>query len=329
MLDISEEAVAKSVNRARYALMEKWKRERQWQGLSDLSDNSDNSDRSDLSDRSGRSDRSSLPDNAGMGAVQAQAQTPALSNPFHSIERQVIQYCVRYGFFKCIMLFDESGAETGEMIDSVEFVDQELRADDMQFSVPIYHQILEEICLMREGYMLREADFLRQVDEEVQKLRKEGFDRIASLDLDVNRIVKEERKLEEEVEHYRADRIERFSKDFVGRELANHPDDNIRRESIELLREKFHLSAIYTKELSVERIEDKLSTLVPRSILEWKAELLNVRTRDLLDQMRALMGKNPEEELRLQAELSDLFALRSEVAKDLGERILLPRQRIQ
>lgn len=182
---------------------------------------------------------------------------------------------------------------------------------------------------MREGYMLREADFLRQVDEEVQKLRKEGFDRIASLDLDVNRIVKEERKLEEEVEHYRADRIERFSKDFVGRELANHPDDNIRRESIELLREKFHLSAIYTKELSVERIEDKLSTLVPRSILEWKAELLNVRTRDLLDQMRALMGKNPEEELRLQAELSDLFALRSEVAKDLGERILLPRQRIQ
>lgn len=332
LLDISEEAVAKSVNRARYALMEKWKRERQWQGLSDLSDNSDNSDNSDLSDRSGRSgrsDRSNLPDNAGMGAVQAQAQTPALSNPFHSIERQVIQYCVRYGFFKCIMLFDESGAETGEMIDSVEFVDQELRADDMQFSVPIYHQILEEICLMREGYMLREADFLRQVDKEVQKLRKEGFDRIASLDLDVNRIVKEERKLEEEVEHYRADRIERFSKDFVGRELANHPDDNIRRESIELLREKFHLSAIYTKELSVERIEDKLSTLVPRSILEWKAELLNVRTRDLLDQMRALMGKNPEEELRLQAELSDLFALRSEVAKDLGERILLPRQRIQ
>lgn len=342
LLDISEEAVAKAVNRARYALTEKWKRERQWQGVSELSDKSDRSDRSDKSDRSDRSDMSDRPDrsdmsdrsglsgisdNAGRGNIQPQAQ-PAI-NPFQKIEKQVMQYCVRYGFYKCIMLFDESGAETGEMIDPVEFVDQELRADDMQFSVPIYHQIMEEICSMRAAYEEREAIYRRQVEEDAQKKRKEGFDRIASQDLSVYQIEKEERKLEDEVNQYRADCMERFSKDYVGRELANHPDDNVRRESIELLREKFHLSAIYSREASAERIEDKLSNLVPRSILEWKSELLNMRVRDLLIKLNALTGKDLEEEGRIQEELADLFMLRSQVAKDLGERILLPKLRLQ
>lgn len=78
----------------------------------------------------------------------------------------------------------------------------------------------------------------------------------------------------------------------------------------------------------VERDEDRLGQLVPRAITEWKSELLNQRLKELFTQFHEISGKgDTETESKIMMEMNSIMRLRSQVAKDIGDRILSPRSR--
>lgn len=163
------------------------------------------------------------------------------------------------------------------------------------------------------------------IDEELNRMRKEGFDKIAAEDLTVSQIDSKEKKLEEELSRIRQEKIMELTRDYPGRQLASHEDDEVRNAALDLLRERHQLSAIYMKDGSAEKIEDRLHILVPRAVVEWKSELLNLQLKELLKKFHDISGHGDlEEERRLQMQLNSLMKLRSEVAKNIGERILQP-----
>ena len=97
----------------------------------------------------------------------------------------------------------------------------------------------------------------------------------------------------------------------------------------ELIRERHQLSHIYMRDNNyVERDEDRLSQLVPRAMTEWKNELLNLRLKELFSRFHEISGKgDTEEESKLMMEMNAIMRLRSQVAKDIGDRILSPRSK--
>ena len=65
--------------------------------------------------------------------------------------------------------------------------------------------------------------------------------------------------------------------------------------------------------------------LVMRSIVELKNKLLNQKLKELITKFREISGKGDEEaERKLQMQISAIMRLRSQIAKDIGERILFP-----
>ena len=157
--------------------------------------------------------------------------------------------------------------------------------------------------------------------------RKEGIENIAASDMSVMEIERAEKKLNEELENYRSESLIEFSKDYPGRQLASHEDGDVRKVVTELIRERHQLSHIYMRDNNVvERDEDRLGTLVPRAMTEWKNEILNLKLKELFKQFREISGKgDTTAESSLMLEMNALMRLRSQVAKDIGDRILSPR----
>ena len=78
----------------------------------------------------------------------------------------------------------------------------------------------------------------------------------------------------------------------------------------------------------MEREEDKLFNLLPTALTVWKNGILDRQMNELLSRFREIAGKGmADEEREMQARLNDLFRMRSEVAKNIGDRILAPARR--
>ncbi|MDE6445223.1 MAG: hypothetical protein K2K64_12525, partial [Muribaculaceae bacterium] len=66
----------------------------------------------------------------------------------------------------------------------------------------------------------------------------------------------------------------------------------------------------------------------PTSLSVWKSGLLDLRIKILFQRFREISGKgNIEEEQSIQLELNSLMQMRSSIAKNIGDRILLPGKR--
>lgn len=251
-------------------------------------------------------------------------------SPMFPLERVVIEYCIKYGFLElCSVMTDENDDGDEYSISVLDYVAEELEADSQSFSVDIFAKIFELLKAMRNDYAVALENFSAKLNEDIEKRRKSGIDNIASSDMSVMEIERAEKKLEEELDSYRNETLIEFSKDYPGRQLASHEDGEVRNMVTELIRERHQLSHIYMRDNNVvERDEDRLGVLVPRAMTEWKGELLNLRLKELFTRFHDISGKGDSEaESKLMMEMNALMRLRSQVAKDIGERILSPRSK--
>lgn len=311
ILGMPENTIAKSVARIRGTLIEKWRRDRVNNGLP-------------VTDNGNRSPKQDTPPKK---TVPSEGMTEINDDSSHMmpLERTVIEYCVKYGFLGiCSAMEDET-----ETISVIDFVAEELEADNQSFSVEIFARIFELLKNMKNDFSHAFDQFSVKLETTLDKLRKEGIDRIASSDLSLTEIEREEKKLESDIETHKAKAVMEFSKDYPGRQLASHEDSEIRNTVNELIRERHRLSHIYMRDNNIiEQDEDRLDQLVPRAMTEWKNELLNMRLKELFSRFHDISGKGDKEaENKLMMEMTSLMRLRSQVAKDIGDRILSPRSR--
>lgn len=312
ILGVQEESIAKSVARLRGELVEKWKRERTRKEFP-VSQQTTQSEGTNPADN----DIKGLPQNP----KSIKAEDPY---PLRQLEKTVIEYCIKYGFLDLCTAVDNENEISLSVID---FVKEELEADDISFSVPVYAGIFDILKSMSTDFEAAAQTFVESVKVEVGLRRKEGIAAISASDWSLAEIERAEKKLENELDLFYNERLRDFAKDYPGKVLASHESDDIRTASIELIREKYQLSNIYLRDNNViEKEEDKLEILVPRAMTEWKSELLNQRIKDLFKEFRDVSGKgDTETENKLMMEINSLMQVRSEVAKDIGDRIIYPK----
>ncbi len=327
ILGLQENSIAKSVARVRGELVNKWKRERTRREFPDntrsVSENRTDSTLQQVMDNPDVE----TPDSNRQTLKEATKQE---ESPMQPLERVVIEYCIKYGFLElCSVMTDDNEDSDEYSISVLDYVAEELEADNQSFSVGIYARIFELLKDMRNDYAEALNTFSLRLDEDIERRRIAGIENIASSDMSVMEIERAEKKLEEELEVYRSEKLIEFSKDYPGRQLASHEDDKIRRAVTELIRERHQLSHIYMRDNNiVERVEDRLGVLVPRAMTEWKNELLNLKLKGLFSRFHEISGKgDAETESKLMMEMNALMRLRSQVAKDIGERIISPRSK--
>lgn len=315
ILGISEDTIAKSVARARGAIVEKWRQERERKSIP----------------QDAQSDKSQTNTNsiatAATGESQ-QKQARQTISPMMPLEKNVIEYCIKYGFIELCLEFEEENDKLVSLF-LVEYVAEELEPDDVVFSVEIYRRIFDILLKMKPDFTTALERFSEKLDISIRQRRDEGIAKLAESDMTISEIERAEKKLDEELQAYRRESITEFSKDYPARQLLSHEDDDIRAAVNELIRERHQLSHIYMRDNNViERDEDRLGILIPRAITEWKSEILNQKLKDLFTKFHDISGKgNSEEETKLMREMNMLMRMRSEVAKEIGERIISPRRK--
>lgn len=103
--------------------------------------------------------------------------------------------------------------------------------------------------------------------------------------------------------------------------FVQHPDPQISRMATDMLAERYVLSKIHTKMKKVEDEADKLIELVPRVVFEYKNQLLLLQIKA---KMLALKTAGDADSVtQLMQEISNLNVIKSQLAKTLGERIIL------
>lgn len=328
ILGIPETTIAKSVAIARAKITEAQKRERLRKNISaesssnQISINKSNEE-PDKIDRKGLDD--TVPDK----------QTDPINNTsnhssLHPLEKNLLKYCVRYAYipfcnYDATAADDNEENQTSVLVSQnvLEYVEEELRKSDMQFSIPLFNKVFDILIKMKPEFDKFMYKRMVEIDDNCNQMRNEGLDRIREMDLSVAQIKNEELKLENSIDIYREEAIKQLTQEYPSRILGSHEDEEIRKIALELIFEKYQLSNIYLKDGNTELEIDRLSVLVLRAIDEWKNEIINIRIKDLFTQFRALSGKgNLEEEQKIQTELNSLMSLRTEMAKYIGERII-------
>lgn len=254
-------------------------------------------------------------------------ETPApADNALQPLEWNVLVYCIRYGFLDFCDGVDEEGVKT--TMNVIDYVAEELAADGISFSVPQYAKMFSLLESMSEDFNHELLNFRESLSAEKEDMRTRGFNEIAAKELSVAEIQKEEAMLETTVEEWENVKLAEFSKSYPARILASHEDDEVRALTTAAISERHQLSHIYSRERPVEREEDKLFNLLPTALTVWKNGILDRQMNELLARFREIAGKGmADEEREMQARLNDLFRMRSEVAKNIGDRILAPARR--
>ncbi len=108
------------------------------------------------------------------------------------------------------------------------------------------------------------------------------------------------------------------------RYFVNHPDATISLVAADMLSDPYELSKIHTKYATLPEEAEQLDELVPRALLELRNGVLEeiiLETESRLK--RAAQEKNDNEVMDLSAQLMALLDVKKDLAKTLGERIIV------
>lgn len=245
--------------------------------------------------------------------------TVTAKNPLMPYEWKVLEYCIRYGFI------DFCEDEEKGVLTVLEYVNEELNADGTCFTVKEYDFVFTYLLELLPKFREELAVYRKNLIIEKDFKRKEGYNEIGKKQLSVDGISMEEMKLEDSLNVWEEGKILDFSRDYPSKELASHENDIIRKITTVAITEQYQLSHIYSREKPVEKEEDRLINLLPTSIYVWKNGILDIELNRLMSKLREISGNGKvEEEQKLQYQLADLMKARSELAKNIGDRILSP-----
>lgn len=245
-------------------------------------------------------------------------------SPYYDQERKLMELCVKYGFLS----FTVSDVDDNEFsINVVDYFHSEMETDSLEFSVDTFRELFDIILNLRDDFRVSLDAKTLDVEQEIENRRRMGIEKIASSNMTMAMIEREEKELEKSLAQYKEEELLEFTKSYLPRELASHENDKIRMAVIDLIKEKHQLSQIYSRDNNVpERDEDRLNILCERALIELRYEILTRNLKDLF----ASLAKASEEDDRelvhkLQMEISMMMQWRSDMAKSIGDRVISPR----
>jgi DNA primase len=213
-------------------------------------------------------------------------------------------------------------------ISLIDYVNNELSQDDIKLTVPIYVATMQYATkLAHEQWPTAYKAKVDDCEQHRQLMLKEGEEKIRLEAHDMADINNRESLLISECNEYYDKTLKEFTSDYLRRILTSIDDDQIRRLATDLTTDRHHLSKVHTKYAQIESERDKLVELVPRAIYELKDAVVGKMLGILNEQLKALAPTETDRLMQIIKEMQDYQTLRNELAKYLGDRIIIPRRR--
>ena len=239
------------------------------------------------------------------------------------LEREVIRYCVRYGMCDFCEVIDDNSTW---IIKVVDFVKDELNSDNIQFKIPIYKSIFDRINNLIDEFNDALQVFKTNLKYDFENKLHDGFREIANKQQSIPDIEKAEKVLKEKLFEEQKESIQEFSMLYIGNILGSDEDNEIRKEVLDMITDRYQLSKYHSKMTKIEKEIDKLPLLLPRAISELKDGILYLEYKKLKQELSKIAANKDKELVEcLMTKMQHINQLRSGFAKDMGERIIYPR----
>lgn len=253
--------------------------------------------------------------------VPGRKQTPQ-DQRLQKCEEEVLRYCVRYGMLYFCDGIDSNGEPVQMNIN--QYVRSELGEDNMTFSVEAYRKVFEELDRLSDPFNEAFAEFSASKEPEYEEMRTSRYAELSEMQLSLADMQSEEQRLEQAIAERRNADLAEFAMIWPGQQLASDEDNDVRTTATRLLTAKYQLSRVYSRNgAHVADESERLGELIPRALDEWKDSILQQRQQDLRKQLAEASAAGETDSVsRIQQELFDLIAMRSQVARNIGDRII-------
>ena len=242
-------------------------------------------------------------------------------------EREVIRLIVNYG----MRYLNDTQHDDGSLRPTtvLEYINNELTLDNMSFSDPLYKRVFDISMQYIEPYYRDLEAFNRDLDIEIQKFISE---KMASQDeqpdgMDSAALIAAHERMEmsvnAEAEVKRMHEQQQFSSDYLLKILCSLDEDAVRQLACDLAADNLpQLSKIHTQYAVIIEERDKLVTLVPERIYNWKNALLVLKINEAKQQI----AQASQDQLPALIEyLQQLYQVRHELARRIGDRVVNPK----
>ena len=242
-------------------------------------------------------------------------------------EREVIRLIVNYGM--CYLTDTEYDDGSVRPTTVLEHINNEIFLENMEFSDPLYKRTFELALQYVPQYYKDLEEFKKQLKESTNEYISQEMatqDEVAPDALDSAALISAQERKEKEVlsrANVRAKQAEtEFSSSYLMKALCSIDDDDVRQLACDLATDNLpQLSKIHTQFAVILEERDKLLSLVPDRLYNWKNALL-VQAINVIKER--ISHASAEELPQLMEHLQKLYNVRHELAAVIGDRVVNP-----
>ncbi|MFA4054095.1 DNA primase [Duncaniella muris] len=264
---------------------------------------------------------------AGVAGQQPQVQVSAQGKHakfLRTYELAIVRLVAKYGNYAFAEGIDEDG--NNQPMTVLEYIEADLAADEIRFENSDIAHFLDMAIVLSRATWNEDIEHCRvQLEERRRSEFAAGVEEIRRKATDVGSISAMERSLQETVDADYARRLDEFAATYLGRLMCSSPDDVVREMASDLVVERHILSKMHTKYAKVDTEQDLLGELVPRALHELKDAILWTRLQDVRS-LLAACGGDYDRSIELMKEMKEIENSRSELAKLIGDRVIVPRK---
>ena len=243
-------------------------------------------------------------------------------------EREIIRLVVNYGM--CYLADTEYEDGTVRHTTVLEHINNELLLDKMSFSNLLYRRTFDIAKRYITPYYQDLEVFTAQLEERTKQYIAQEMERLDADEPDafdstalINAQERKEKAATARANVRAKEELNEFSSDYLIKILCSLDDDPVRQLACDLAADNLpQLSKIHTQFAVIIEERDKLLTLVPTRLYNWKNALLVLR----INEMKAKIAQAPiEEQPKLMEQLQDLYRVRHQLAAIIGDRVVNPK----
>lgn len=233
-------------------------------------------------------------------------------------EMEVVRLLARYGLQTIAQTLDADG-EVAD-VSALDYVCSEFDSDEIRLCNPDIEKVYIAVQAAAQNWPGERAEVEQRAEEMCQSMRNDARDEIlAAGTLDAIKI--KEQELEKKIEFARTEFMAEAMERYLTSTLGADPDDDVRRLATTFAGEKYTLSKIHTKNVHLPTEREQLPQKAPRAVCGVKIATLQWREKEL----RATLSQPGADAAAILAELQEIRKIIAELARYLGERIILPK----
>jgi DNA primase len=331
LFDIDEQTILREIKKFRQKNLEQWRKEKEQQQAREQRMANDGDDAGTIPPPPPPELLEVEPEAATKPSVApATEQHIATGSQVSVQELEVIKLIVNYGMcYLCDTVYDDGHRQPTTVL---EYINNEMQLDNMAFANPLYRRTFELAKQYIEPYYRDLAAFQTAQDEDTKRYIAEEMAQELGDDIDpdamdsaalINAMEQKRQAINARAALRAQQAQQQFSCDYLQRALCSLDDDALRQLACDIATESLpQLSKIHTKYTVIVEDKDRLPSLVPKRLYNWKNALLVQK----INETKAQIATAPaEQQPQLMEYLQELYKVRHQLASVIGDRVVNPK----